>query len=217
MLSRVVQLYHRRRFTILFGALLLTVGLYPVVGELPLGGTAIELVLATSLLIVVIGPKRKHVTAIVLFFLTVLVARVIHGFVQSSATHGVRDALWLIWGVLALISSARYTLRPGKIDSERLFAALSTYLLAGVVMGWCYQMVESQLPGSFLVSTGGPFDIEKAVYFSFVTITTLGYGDMVPASQVSRGLAVLEAVSGQIYLAVLVARLVSLYSAARDK
>jgi voltage-gated potassium channel len=52
----------------------------------------------------------------------------------------------------------------------------------------------------------------RGIYFSFVTLATLGYGDIVPASDVARGLAILEAVIGQFYLTVVVARLVSLYS-----
>ena len=56
----------------------------------------------------------------------------------------------------------------------------------------------------------------RAVYFSFVTIATLGYGDIVPKSEVTQGMAVLQAVGGQMYLAVLVARMVSLYTRPAD-
>jgi len=56
-----------------------------------------------------------------------------------------------------------------------------------------------------------------AIYYSFVTLTTLGYGDIVPRSEVARGLAIMEALVGQLYLAVMVARLVSLYVAGEGK
>jgi voltage-gated potassium channel Kch len=62
----------------------------------------------------------------------------------------------------------------------------------------------------------GPISLNRAVYFSFVTIATLGYGDIVPASDVAGGIAVVEAVIGQFYLVVLVARLVSLYARQSD-
>jgi hypothetical protein len=55
-----------------------------------------------------------------------------------------------------------------------------------------------------------------AIYFSFITIATLGYGDIVPVNGAARGLAMLEAIGGQMYLAVLVARMVSLYSKEED-
>ena len=57
----------------------------------------------------------------------------------------------------------------------------------------------------------GQFSLANGIYFSFVTLATLGYGDVVPQTEIARGLAILEAVSGQLYLAVMVARLVSLY------
>jgi hypothetical protein len=56
-----------------------------------------------------------------------------------------------------------------------------------------------------------------AIYYSFVTLATLGYGDIVPRSEVARGLTIMEAVAGQLYLAVLVARLVSLYVSGKGK
>jgi hypothetical protein len=127
------------------------------------------------------------------------------------------ESLWVSASLLATAATVRYALRPGVVDAERIFAALDAYLLAGLVLGVCYLAVEQMWPGSFGPATGGEFDLDRAVYFSFVTIATLGYGDIVPVSEPARGLAVLEAVGGQMYLAVLVARLVSLYSAQADK
>ena len=61
------------------------------------------------------------------------------------------------------------------------------------------------------------FSLTAAIYYSFVTLTTLGYGDIAPRSEVGRGLAIVEAVAGQLYLAVMIARLVSLYTAGAGK
>jgi voltage-gated potassium channel len=63
------------------------------------------------------------------------------------------------------------------------------------------------------------FSIGTAIYFSFVTLATLGYGDIVPRSEVARGVAIVEAVAGQLYLAVMVARLISIFArpVARDR
>jgi hypothetical protein len=75
--------------------------------------------------------------------------------------------------------------------------------------------MERAWPGSLAVAGAavvpGRFSPSSAIYFSFVTQATLGYGDVVPASEVARGLAIIQAVAGQLYLAVMVARLVSLY------
>ena len=127
------------------------------------------------------------------------------------------EALWGATCLLAMVATARYALRPGVVDAERIFAALDTYLLAGLVFGVCYWVMEQTWPGSFGMGSVRELDLARAVYFSFVTLATLGYGDIVPVSEPARGLAILEAVGGQMYLAVLVARLVSLYSKQADE
>jgi voltage-gated potassium channel Kch len=71
-------------------------------------------------------------------------------------------------------------------------------------------MSPSALLGSF--TPAGDFSRVSAIYFSFVTLATLGYGDIVPRTDVARGLAIVEGVGGQLFLAVLVARLISLYA-----
>ena len=108
----------------------------------------------------------------------------------------------------------RHAFGRGAVDRERIFAALDAYLLAGFLFGVAYWTLERLWPGSFGGGAAGQFDFPHAIYFSFVTIATLGYGDVVPVSPPARGLAIVEGISGQMYLAVLVARLVSLY--ARD-
>lgn len=100
--------------------------------------------------------------------------------------------------------------REGRVDAERICAALCVYLLTGSALGGLFAALEATAPGSF---RGAPtFALGDAVYFSFVTLATLGYGDI--AASAARALAVLEAVIGQLYLAVLIARLVSLYARA---
>jgi hypothetical protein len=105
-------------------------------------------------------------------------------------------------------------MRGGKVDAEHLFAALSAYLLAGIYFGLLYWALEQVRPGMFAATN---FSRSGPIYFSFVTLATLGHGDIVPRTDVARGLAVVEGVGGQLFLAVLVARLVSSYSSsARD-
>jgi hypothetical protein len=97
-----------------------------------------------------------------------------------------------------------------QVDAEHLYAALSAYLLAGIFFGLFYFALDQIEPGTF--SGSGEFSRMSAFYFSFVTLATLGYGDIVPRTDVARGLAMVEGVGGQLFLAVMVARLVSLYT-----
>ena len=103
-------------------------------------------------------------------------------------------------------------------DREHLYAGLSAYLLAGIFFGVFYWVLERTWSGSLAIPGEGVqsnVSLPVAIYYSFVTLATLGYGDIVPRSKVARGLAIMEAIAGQLYLAVMIARLVSLYVAGK--
>lgn len=97
----------------------------------------------------------------------------------------------------------------GAVGTNQIMGAVCVYLLFGVIWAILYQLVESLSPGSFKglesFESGQPF-----VYYSFVTLTTLGYGDIGPVRPAAMALAYMEAVFGQFYLAVLVAGLVGM-------
>ena len=119
----------------------------------------------------------------------------------------------VIVGLIGLLSAAgalRYAVQASVVGRETLYAALSTYLLAGLFFGEIYWSIEQILPGSL---TGPePITEESSVYYSFVTLASLGYGDILPKSDLARGLATFEVVGGQLFLAVLVARLINLFA-----
>lgn len=105
------------------------------------------------------------------------------------------------------------TLRAGPITFHRLQGAVAAYLLLGVIWAWAYALVETVRPGAFS-GTVNPRDGARGfLYFSFVTLTTTGYGDVLPVHPVARSLTNLEAVTGTLYIAILLARLVSLAAA----
>jgi hypothetical protein len=105
-----------------------------------------------------------------------------------------------------------YLRQHRTITSGHLYTAASIYLLLGMVWFSMYTAIEAFHPGSFLETTTGvtnrPSDL---LYFSLATLTTLGYGDIVPLFGAVRMLAVLEAAAGVLYVAITVALLVSAY------
>ncbi len=114
------------------------------------------------------------------------------------------------------ITILSYVLRSGSVTSDRIFADICVFMLIGYAWTFAYALLEELQPGSFSsVNALRPGDYVSRVmqlrYFSFITLTTVGYGDIVPRSPLARTLAMLEAVMGQFYLAVLVARLVGLH------
>ncbi len=111
-----------------------------------------------------------------------------------------------------------------KIGPNLLYAALCGYILIGILWGCIYSLFALVLPDAFYmahvaVQTKSYADVAKMpefIYYSFITLTTLGYGDIVPVLPAAQSFATLEAISGQFYLTVLVARLVALYVSQRQ-
>jgi hypothetical protein len=106
--------------------------------------------------------------------------------------------------------------RQDHVTVDTLFAAVAAYLLFGVAWSFAFAMLELAAPGSFAVAGAQPVDparFDRFLGFSFITLTTLGYGNVAPASPQADALATFEAVVGQIYLAVVIARLVGLHVA----
>jgi hypothetical protein len=121
--------------------------------------------------------------------------------------------------VLTTINAMRQVAVGNDISPNRIIGAVCIYLLLGVMWSILYGVTEYLQPGSFrgLTEAVSPAWNPDWVYYSFVTLTTLGYGDIVPLTQTARSLSFTEAVVGQFYIAVLVAGLVSAYISARQK
>ncbi|MEL6448869.1 MAG: ion channel [Pseudomonadota bacterium] len=98
-----------------------------------------------------------------------------------------------------------------SVTANTIVGAICAYILLGMLWGYLYSLVEAIQPGSFSTDVQDTGLVGRFVYFSMVTLTTLGYGDITPVSAAARGLAVVEATLGQVYLTVLVARLVGIH------
>jgi len=205
---------HAHRYGVLFYTMLLSIGIQPLLGVLELPSWPIDILLGLSLIqaaaaAATVRSRWALLGLIVAAVVVRLVGRLLHWnvVVLDAAT-----AAWTLAALLAAASAVRFMLRPARVGSETLYAALSAYLLVGLFFGILHYTLAAQLPDAYLV-LGQPaapanFPQAAAIYYSFVTLATLGYGDIVPVNDVTRGLSILEAVGGQLYLAVLVARLV---------
>jgi voltage-gated potassium channel len=207
----VLAAYVTHRHAILFYSLLATLVLSPVFAMFEVRGVALQAVLATNVLAAVLGfePGPRRSVLVVLTMVIVAVGLAPSSIVDESWS-GAAFGLFAAVGLVCAAESVRFVMRARSVDAEHVYAALSVYLLAGTFFGIAHWSVEQAWPGSY-VENGQPGSIlvlSDAIYFSFVTIASLGYGDILPVSDVARGLATLEAVGGQLYLAALVARLI---------
>jgi len=111
-----------------------------------------------------------------------------------------------------------HVFRAGPITGDRIRGAIAAYLLLGLVWAFAYALVDRAFPGAIDLKHAvvlAQHKMQTFAYFSFVTLTTLGYGDITPVHPVARVLAAGEALVGQLYPAILIGRLVSLQITAR--
>ncbi|MDH3625531.1 MAG: potassium channel family protein, partial [Myxococcales bacterium] len=123
--------------------------------------------------------------------------------------------VWLGYAIWILVA---HLFQQREVTVNMIFGAVVTYLLIAVAFALVFQILELQHQGSFSGVVVEAFETRKKLdqslmYFSLVCLTTMGFGDIVPVSNLARPLAVLEGVFGQLYLAVMIARLVGLHIA----
>jgi hypothetical protein len=137
-------------------------------------------------------------------------------FVDIGGFEHLKNLFGMLFMLFMIILLLEHFFRQDAINREVIFGALVVYLLMGLMWGYGYTLLEHLLPGSFTHPANiSELDVTTFDYFSFVTMTTLGYGDIIPASEPAKAMVTTQAVTGQVYLAVLVARLVGLNIAQR--
>ena len=208
--------YARHRYAFLFYALLLMLVATPLAAAFGLSQTVIRLLLGFALIAAVMPNETRQnrygLLAVMVLIIVVRMASERHDVPISS---GSMLGVFGLIGLLAAGAALRVVVSAREVDSEVIYAALGTYLLAGIFFGQLHLSVETYWPGSYT----GPSDFNEvsALYFSFVTLATLGYGDFLPKSDMARGLVVFEVIGGQLYLAVMVARLIGLFPGSRKE
>jgi len=114
----------------------------------------------------------------------------------------------LTFGLFTAVTLGR-VFAPGPVTSHRLVGAVVAFLLVGLTWAYAYQWLEAVRPGSFHLGTAPKGSYPTLVYYSFVTLATVGYGDITPASSAARAISNVEALVGVLYPAVFIGRLLS--------
>lgn len=116
----------------------------------------------------------------------------------------------LLFTIVSIVICCRQVLFTGSVDRNKIVGAVCIYMLMGIAWGQAYLMVENIFPGSIPALSGVHWrdNTGNALYFSYVILTSLGFGDIVPAQPLARHLAYLQAITGQFYVAIVVASLI---------
>jgi voltage-gated potassium channel len=195
----------------------------PFVEELE-GGHLILSVLFSLVLVAAVFAvaDRKGTLAIALVLaLPAITARWVNQFRPDLVHPAVFLSCAILLLAFVIAQLLRFILRAPVVTVEVLCASIAAYLMLGLMWTVAYWLVDQLTPGgafSFNTSRGAQsMNGFTGFYFSFITLSTVGYGDITPVSRIARWLAAMEAMTGLLYVAVLIARLVSLYSSAKSE
>ena len=126
---------------------------------------------------------------------------------------------WLMVGITMAVTVARATFAPGRVTYHRVIGAVLLYLTVAVIFSAFYTFIGTLVPRAFsgMKVEDSPALASQLIYFSFATLTTTGYGDVAPLHPIARSLCNVEAIFGQLFPATVLARLVTLELAHRDR
>ena len=196
-------------------ALVVLFALYPVMVELDLMRW-FRLAFVAVLLVAVysLGGTRRHLTIGLSLWVPTLVAQVAMVANASRVAAAVASVLGMAFLGYVVVVVFASVLRKGKVTWDRIFGAVAVYLLLGLLWAMAYGLLVTLDPDALKVPAvlaerlvqGAPGSADYAfIYYSFVTLTTLGYGDITPVEPVGQALAWMEAATGQLYVAILIA------------
>ncbi|KTD53750.1 Inward rectifier potassium channel Kirbac3, 1 [Legionella santicrucis] len=211
----MVKLISRYRFLALFIILIafcLFKAVYAELGWTDRTDVVFGLLTASSLLII---GQNKHVllfiTALVLLKITLLILQ--YFFFNETALNVIRLFTVIIFLILMTYFCLCFTLQDQTISITTLFGSLSAYLFIGFIFAYIYLLIELVNPSSFAgLQT---MDEIQAIYFSFITLTTVGFGEIIPLKPIAQTFVWLESFTGQSYLAIIIGQLISRYVADR--
>jgi len=206
------------RFFYLLISLMLLVFIYPFLRK---SGTGLQIMDLFFLIILLaalyaISHNRKLFTVCLVCAIAGFAVNSHRYFIESSLLHLIAICSYGLFFILVAVAILLYVLKDDKVTTNTINGALCFYLLLGIIWAFLFAAIETLHAESFLIfgqDIAAQSDnlFADFIYYSFATLTTLGYGDIAPLSHPSRALSTLEAVTGQMYLAVLIARLVGLH------
>ena len=165
-----------------------------------------------------VSDKKGHVIIGLVLAIVMVTFLWLQHFYASKWIAAISMLTGALFGAVVIISLLGFMLKSDDINLEIISAAILVYLVAALMWAFTYSLLELIDPASFNIELQR---LEGYVllfqYYSFVTITTLGYGDITPVSDVAKAFSILEAVVGQLYLVVVVAWLVGMHVSSRSK
>ncbi len=201
------------RFLLLLVSLLAMMVLEPFLFDYTRIWFLVDIFFSVILFTSIYAVSDKKSTALVGILLAVpkLATLWIEGFISYTPVAFLDSIFGIAFIGYIIILILRHIFKQKEVTLETIYGAIVVYILIGLLWVFFYKLTEILHPGSFSVAADIAASKKAMYYFSFITLTTLGYGDITPVSDQAKSLAMLEAVVGQMFIAVLIARLVGIH------
>lgn len=215
-----IQRVLKARFLVLLILILFMIVLSPFLDEFLQTRIMMD-VFSTAIFIFIISTIRlkrfQGIVALVLALPLIITTWSIY-FVEIRTLSLLTRVFGALFFAYAAVNILRIIAKSEKVTRETIYAAIVAYLLIALMWAFLYMILEMVSPGSFsFPAEGYRRETMRFEYLSFITITTLGYGDITPLTDKASALVLIEAVVGQIYMVVLVAWLVGMHVSRRSK
>ena len=204
------EVYFKRRFFILFVSLLALILVTPLVQGF-VGIHILWNIFLTGILLSgvhAVSEKKRNVYLSSLLALPMLVSVWSEYFVKNNYVVIVGTLCGVVFFAYMIVNILLFIYKQDEVTIDLIVGAAVVYLLMAIMWTFIYKVVETVHPGSFTISATDIQERLRFTYFSLVTITTLGYGDIVPTTGLASSVATLEALVGQLFLVTTVAWLV---------
>jgi hypothetical protein len=208
------------RFLILLGLILGLLLLVPILNRFVAARIFIDIFLTAVIISMVyaMSQKKGHVIAGILLVLVTLGSLWLQYFYPNRSVEAIGMVTGVFFTALVIANIMGVMFKSEVVEREIIYQAILLYLLAAILWAFLYTLLELVDPASFNIDLSqGKDHFLIFQYYSFVTITTLGYGDITPVTEVAKAFSVLEAIVGQIYLVVVVAWLVGMHVSKRSQ
>lgn len=165
-----------------------------------------------------VGHKKRHLYIGVLLAMAMLISLWLQYFLQNNLVFAIGRIFGILFFLMVITNTLTFIFKSEDVTIEVIYAAILVYLLMALMWSFVYVLLDLINSASFNVglSPGQSYQM-RFIYYSFVTITTLGYGDITPATELASSFSILEAVVGQLYLVVVVARLVGMHVSSKSR
>ena len=206
------------RFRFLLLSLMMMIGLRPLLDEWIAGRiwpdvfTDIFFLCALMSGLHAVSGQPRQLRFAMLLAIAITLLGALHYIVQIKALDRLQLGLSAVFLIQMLVMILIHIEKENEVTTDLIMAAASAYILLGLVWAYAYHLLEILHPNSFKASENMGDDMWNFYYYSFVTLTTMGYGDILAITKSARALSILEAITGQLYLAIMISRLVGLHA-----